>query len=230
MARLNIYLQDDLAASVKSAGLEASAICQKALREAVKARGQGVGGQIEALSAALRLQRTTPQGRRAIGAADGARWAKEAATVRELRDINQLIVERLGEEDDEDRVFMVRWADATSEGNQNFLDLGERSDFETLGLWLREHGSGVLSRPGGDLEIDADEYLAGFTDAAQSTWRELEPLIAEDEAVLRRRIELLYDMERSMVVRDSAAATASAEGRPASAAATSAATPPTYLN
>lgn len=216
MARLNIYLQDDLAASVKRAEIEASAICQKALREAVQAREQGVGGQIEALTAALRLQRTTPQGRRAIGAADGARWAKEAATVRELRDINELIVEPIGEEDDEDREFMLGRADAVSEGSQNFLKIGQRSDFETLGPWLRKHGSCVLSSvEPDDLEIDADEYLAGFIDAAQNTWRELKPLIEEDEAILRRRIELLHDVERAMVVRDSTTSAASADGWPA---------------
>ncbi|WP_139359588.1 hypothetical protein [Arthrobacter sp. SRS-W-1-2016] len=214
MARLNIYLQDDLAASVKRAELEASAICQQALRDAVESLEKGIGTKREAVRAALRLRRTTPQGRREVGAADGARWAKEAATAKELQDIDRLVLEQLEGDEGDDPMYMVGWSDDASGGSQSFLHLGEDTDFETLGPWLQKHGSPGFFAPGEDLAIDADDYLAGFVDAAQRTWHELKPLIEEDEAVLRRRIELLDDMERNIMVRDSTTAPTSVEAQP----------------
>jgi len=64
MPRVNVYLPDDLHNEVKAARIEVSAVCQSALREAVAVKEQGVGVQLEALQAAVRLRRTTPQGHR----------------------------------------------------------------------------------------------------------------------------------------------------------------------
>lgn len=204
MARLNIYLQDSLAASVKTADLNASEICQQALREALEAKGQGVGAKIESLRAALRLQRTTPKGHRAVGADEGARWAREAATVKELQDMDELVVEQLEAEAGEDPIYMVRWADDAS-GTQSYLDVGK--EFETLGPWLLKNGSEDvayqdLSGKGRDLGLDATEYLVGFVDAARRVWHELKPLVEQDQAVLRRQLVILSGMEHGMLASD----------------------------
>lgn len=200
---MNIYLQDDLAASVKRAGLEVSAICQAALREAVTAKEQGVGTQIESLKAAMRLRRTTRQGRHAVGVSDGIRWARGTATAKDLETIALVEIEVLKDgDDDEEPMYMARWIEHGTSSNQlELVGVG----FSTLAPWLAENGSTPLYEADDEISVEADEYLAGFVSSAQSVWRELRPLIDEDESVLRRRIDLLQDMERTMLVQGTTA-------------------------
>jgi len=211
MPRINIYLPDELAAAVKGAELEVSAICQAALREAVAAREQGVTAQIEALQVAVRLRRTTPQGQRALGAADGARWAKEAATVKELDVVDRVVVNQMPG-DDEEPSYMVQWDGDAASYSQ--FELGY--NFDTLGSWLQDNSAVAMYGTDGSLALEADEYLAGFVDAAQRVWRELQPLVNQDEAVLRRRIGLLQDIERDLLIHGDAPVPAAAQGSPTS--------------
>jgi hypothetical protein len=197
MPRVNVYLPDDLHNEVKAARIEVSAVCQSALREAVAVKEQGVGVQLEALQAAVRLRRTTPQGRRDIGAIDGTRWARETATVKELQTIGQITVRELDyAADDGEPFFEVQWdGDGDALGGANFIEL--RPEFTTLGKWLVNKGHAAID--GETFTVDADAYLQGFVEAAQTVWHELKPLVDEDEAVLRRRIGLLQRMEHNML-------------------------------
>jgi len=195
MPRVNVYLPDDLHNEVKAARIEVSAVCQSALREAVAVKEQGVGVQLEALQAAVRLRRTTPQGRWDIGAIDGTRWARETAEVKELQTIDQITVRELDCADDEEPFFEVQW-DALG-GGASFIEL--RSEFTTLGEWLVNKGHAEIDGEDKTFTVDADAYLQGFVEAAQTVWHELKPLVEEDEAVLRRRIGLLQRMERNML-------------------------------
>ena len=199
MARMNIYLKDDLAASVKRAELEVSAICQEALREAVEVRERGIGVKIEELRAAVRLRRTTPQGRREVGATEGVLWAKDVATVKDLQTIGQVIIEMEEGEDGEDLQYEARWSDDDS-GGSNFLEVGVV--FETLGAWLMKLGHAVLIGEKNDMEVEIDQYFVGFVEAAQRVWQDLQPLVDEGEAILLRRIALVGEMERTMLGRD----------------------------
>lgn len=199
MPRVNIYLPDDLFNDVKAARIEISAVCQSALREAVTAKEQGVGMQLETLQAAVRLRRTTAQGRRDIGEIDGTRWAREAATAKELQRIDRYTVRSLGfDPDDEEQYFTLECDDGTG-GSDLFV---HRGDFPTLGEWLsnRDHVESY-GEPNDEFSVPADEYLQGFVEAAQTVWHELKPLVEEDEAVLRRRIGLLQRMEDNMLAR-----------------------------
>lgn len=196
MPRVNVYLPDDLHNEVKAAHIEISAVCQSALREAVAVKEQGVGMQLEALQAALRLRRTTPPGRHDIGAIDGARWARETATAKDLQTIDRLTVRASYSDPDADGYFDVLWdwdgdEDATG---ANFVE--PSGDFDTLFDYLC--GSGYIGSA--DDTIDADERFQGFVEAAQKVWHELKPLVDEDEAVLQRRIGLLQRMEHNMLV------------------------------
>jgi hypothetical protein len=196
MPRVNVYLPDDLHNEVKAARIEVSAVCQSALREAVAVKEQGVGVQLEALQAAVRLRRTTPQGRRDIGAIDGIRWARETAEVKELQTIDQIIVRELDYADDDEPFYEVQW-DEDALGGANFIEL--RSEFTTLGKWLVNKGHAAIDGEDKTFTVEADAYLQGFVEAAQTVWHELKPLVEEDEAVLRRRIGLLKRMERNML-------------------------------
>jgi len=73
------------------------------------------------------------------------------------------------------------------------------NNFDTLGAWLVKHGSDDFEGTEPLEGLEADEYLAGFLEAAQVVWHELQPLIDEDETVLQRRIDLLQDIERNML-------------------------------
>jgi hypothetical protein len=157
--------------------------------------------QLEVLQAAVRLRRTTPQGRRDIGAIDGTRWARATAEVKELQTIDQITVSELDCADGEEPIFVVQsdWGgdeDAVGRG-ASFIQF--RSEFPTLGEWLLDKGDAEIDVEDKTFTVDADAYLQGFVEAAQTVWHELKPLVEEDEAVLRRRIGLLQRMERNML-------------------------------
>jgi len=196
MPRVNIYLPEDLGAAVKAAELEVSAVCQNALREAVEAKERGVSAQIALLMTAMRLRQTTPEGRYDMGAADGQRWVRESATAKDMRELDLVRIQRLDGGGDEDVLYSASWAD--DPGSNSHLEL---NGFETLTKWLAKEGRTPLYGDDNETSVEADEYLAGFVEAAQSAWRELRPLVDKSEVVLTRRIELLAEMERDMLLR-----------------------------
>jgi post-segregation antitoxin (ccd killing protein) len=88
MPKVNIYLPDDLAIEARDAKLSLSPICQQAIREELdrmKAQ-QETDWDIEAVASRLM---GTPDNeytqRKAAGRADGMKWARDDASINELR-------------------------------------------------------------------------------------------------------------------------------------------------
>jgi post-segregation antitoxin (ccd killing protein) len=89
-SNVTIYLPDELAKQAKSANLSLSPICQAAIREELRkiVVKRAVTGDLEAVVARLRATQDKEEWEeRRMGLVDGAVWAREFATARELREL-----------------------------------------------------------------------------------------------------------------------------------------------
>lgn len=189
MARVNVYLPDDLHDEVKSAGVEISAACQAALRAAVANRHRSKREQLDLLDAAKRLSLTARYGplRKAEGSKAGRRWANEAATLADL--------ERLGElRDMQSTTYRVYMIDPGTDDPWDFKALVV-SSFETILPWLHDHGDDVVrpTRDGDRTLWQIDDYAQGFIEGAQEFWAEVRPLLEENEESREQRAQALRD-------------------------------------
>jgi ATP-dependent Clp protease ATP-binding subunit ClpA len=77
MPKINVYLPDDLAAAVKTAGIPVSSVCQHALADAVAA----AGGPTTPLNGAARADSLTPRAHQALEAARVSAGERDPRTV-----------------------------------------------------------------------------------------------------------------------------------------------------
>ena len=184
MARVNVYLSDDLHEEVKLAGIEVSAVCQSALREAVADRRRSKHDQLDVLSAVKRIALTAREGplRRAEGRKAGWRWAMDFATLQDLQALDELEVQE----------GFAHWAGHEERVGSNELLL---KDFESLGDWLSENldDTHEFTAEGWDV----DDFTEGFFAAAKEFWAEAKPLLDESEAARERRAAALRDELRA---------------------------------
>lgn len=178
MPRVNVYLSDDLHEEVKAAGIEVSAVCQSALRDAVSEGRQDKHQQLDVLTAVGRIALTARVGplRHAEGRKAGLRWAMQTATLQDLQMLD----------DFELRNEFAYW---TSDDGEGFSHLG-LDDFETLAGWLAENLDDSHDFDGVG-EWGIDEFTEGFFAAAKEFWAEAEPLLSEQEATRERRAAAL---------------------------------------
>jgi len=93
MAKVTIYLPDRLEEAVRAHGIRMSAVCQRALEQEVKQLElrQQATDDIEKVAERLKGTRQQQEEReRASGFNLGVRWAKQWATLDELRDLAEL--------------------------------------------------------------------------------------------------------------------------------------------
>lgn len=96
MGKVTVYLPDALEERVRTAGVSMSPVCQRALEEEVlkvEAR-QNATSEIEQVAARLRgTVADEEREKQDEGYNDGARWAREMATVAELEEMDSLVRE-----------------------------------------------------------------------------------------------------------------------------------------
>ena len=179
VARVNVYLSDDLHEEVKSAEIEISAVCQTALREAVTDRRRSKRDQLDVLGAVQRIALTAREGplRNAEGRKAGRRWAMHTATLQDLKALDELEVTG----------GFAYWGSGVERDGSSALEF---KDFESLRDWL------VAENLDDTHEFDSedwvvDDYTEGFVAAAKEFWAEAKPLLDESEATRERRAAAL---------------------------------------
>lgn len=160
--KLTIYVPPDLAAQVKEADLNVSQVCQAALRAEVTERATLRSSEIDDVIARLRATEDEEDARTARAQARwrrlGAKWAKERATLRELRAMLHLHPE----------VPWLTWQVPEDHSIRDFFaeeegwdrDFREELDRDPSLVWFVEGALDVLERVGPLL----DNPLLGQTD------------------------------------------------------------------
>jgi Post-segregation antitoxin CcdA len=90
MPKTTIYLPDPLAGEVKSAGINVSAVCQKALEQEVRRMEARAAVTNDLAAVEARLRDTIDEEDKEEydkGFAEGAAWARDVASFRELEDV-----------------------------------------------------------------------------------------------------------------------------------------------
>lgn len=190
MARVNVYLPDDLHEEVKQAGIEVSPVCQAALRAAVASQHRSKSQQLGLLHAANRIALTAREGplRHAEGRKYGLRWAEDTASLHDLQALDELTVAG----------GMAAW-DGQPGGTSHL----EVDDFETLAQWLREELDTERDHHEVDREDDGktiwgvDDFTEGFFAAAKEFWANVKFLLEEPESIREQQIaQLQSDLRR----------------------------------
>lgn len=183
MARVNVYLPDDLHEEVKQAGVEVSPVCQTALRAAVASQHRSKHQQLDLLRAAERIALTATEGplRKAEGRKRGLQWAEDAANLHDLQALDELTVTG----------FLACWEG--QEGGTNHLQL---DDFETLEEWLLsyvdiEAGHHQIFLVDKKQVWDVDDFTEGFFEAAKEFWANVKPLLDQPESDRQQQISAL---------------------------------------
>jgi hypothetical protein len=160
MAKITIYLPDQLEEQVRAAGIPLSPICQRALEQEVKKVEMSKTATRGLKSVVRRLQSSKQDSNGpdySLGKKAGVEWAREKASYRDLADLAEYALNhnwsrlevRVGSE----------MADAIS-------DLGDD-------LLPDDHDESK----GRVIEVERNEALAGFVDGACQVWTEVRPLL-----------------------------------------------------
>jgi hypothetical protein len=229
VARVNVYLSDDLAAKVKAANIEVSPVCQTALAEAVELRSRNVSDRLDLVAAARRLRATTPKFQYEEGKASGREWVTQVATFEELEFLD--CINGVSQDDEGDWNFSfthtreVEPPEGTApEGYVTVMRNGEQKQYpkwitETVDAeWDDSIDLGALFEADepdtltianflharkriGDNNylVVLDEWFRGFVDGAKEAWAELRELLTLDDSTLQRRQSLLADYEKETV-------------------------------
>ncbi len=90
MARVNVYLPDDLAQRVKERGIQVSPVCQRALEKEVNVRSSDLMAEHDVERIITRLRDTQSEDdlrEQEIGRSLGGQWAREVCTLKELETV-----------------------------------------------------------------------------------------------------------------------------------------------
>lgn len=156
MAKVTIYLPDELEAEVRSAGISMSPVCQNALKEAVMEAmlSAQASTEVEAVAERLRASREVEKrDERTEGRQLGVRWAKEAATLSELLWAAEVAT----------AFWYSVWVD---------VDDGTLVDFlsEEKGWEFRANDEGRVS-------FERSPFMVAFLEGATDVYQEVRPLL-----------------------------------------------------
>ena len=160
MAKVTIYLPDQLEEQVRAAGIPPSPVCQRALENEVNRVQLSKTATRGLRSVARRLQSSkhdSGQPDYRLGKKAGIEWAREKATYQELADLAEYALHHNWSR------LEVR---VGSEMADALADLGDD-------LLPDDHDDSK----GRSIELERNEALSGFVDGACQVWTEVRPLL-----------------------------------------------------
>ncbi len=163
MPKVNVYLPDDLAEDVTTTGIALSRVCQRALREEVRMAHlrEGLREDLQAVARRLRrLERGDQRRQRSEGYADGLRWAREEATLKELKAIDRT---------------------AAHDGSL------AADRLPTLTRYFMAHYDADPPDPGDEHDPEVSAYIAGLFAAAADIYRAVLPLLDHEPDQPRKK-------------------------------------------
>ncbi len=160
MAKVTIYLPDQLEERVRAAEIPLSPICQRALEEEVNRMQLHKTANRGLRSVARRLQSSRHDSGRpdySLGKRAGIEWAREKATYQELSDLAGYALRQ-------------NWSRLEVRGGSEMADaLADLGD----DLLPEDHDE----HKGRPIQLERNEALTGFVDGACEVWTQVRPLL-----------------------------------------------------
>jgi hypothetical protein len=181
MAKVNVYLPDDLAEAVRASDVNVSQICQAALREVLDVKAEDQPVTYELLEIADRLRETARFGDKpqlyGVGYDQGWLWAQRSATAHDLQLLERGDARSVDKSDDP-------WAIEDWESIDMEL-------FDTLYEWYFDNIAPQFTDSSrADFTIQywrRTPLLEGFVDGAMEIWKRVQPLLDPASAEKARR-------------------------------------------